>query len=823
MNNAPQPAPHNPDLSHFAPGYHHITPSGSSTLSELVEIIRSPRLLDLTKRIRKAYASAPDPRTGKQAIADLKQGLPGVTLAGTFRQRKAADVILRSGLVQIDIDGLEPTRLEEARRLLQAQPWIAAVWTSPSGAGLKAAARVQDYGFIDSETYFMDWRAVTRALTALGLENDPAAKDLGRLALLAHDPDAYVNLYTTPLGGLWYEEPLSAPEAVALRSSTAVAEQPTIIRRARAYLATIPEAIDGKGGHAQTYTAAVAMVHGFGIDADTAFDLLKTDYNPRCQPPWTDAELRHKVDDAATKEHDRPYGWLRDAPSSTVRQAPTMTTEAASASEAAATTITTWTEPDPLTPDASWSGQILRAGKAWKPHSRNVEVCFHHDPRLKGTLRLNTLTQTVEVVNPPWRRAPGPLAWVNTDAVALSHWLAIAYVEQPAISDEIVQKASTVIASQHPYHPIRDYLQTLSWDGICRIDTWLTDVLHLPDIPYHSAIGRRFLISAVARVMDPGAKVDTMLIIEGDQGTGKSTCVRTLFGEAWYTDAAIDLDNKDTAQIIRGKWVVEFAELTGLRKAEVNILKHFLSRAIDRQRDAYARVPEDHPRQCVFIGTTNKDCYLQDETGGRRFWPVGRVIQQVDLDLLARIRDQLWAEAFHAFQSREGWWLTTEEEALATVEQETRLEVDEWIEPIETCLNNRYSPMRSDHFVTGMEIWTSALGGEKDAYDSGKQRRIAAIMSILGWYKKNTRRNGQRLRGYVPTEKKLQEYLEQIKGTTGAQKPPDPLPPGTARVIAPRPLSQQQIQVVDPSHFAKPVNEDVKEGCENDSDGTDKS
>jgi putative DNA primase/helicase len=196
------------------------------------------------------------------------------------------------------------------------------------------------------------------------------------------------------------------------------------------------------------------------------------------------------------------------------------------------------------------------------------------------------------------------------------------------------------------------------------------------DTIYSREVGLRFMISAVARVMSPGCKADHVLILEGPQGSQKSTAACILAGERWFTDELSELGSKDAALQLRGRWIIEMAELDALRKSEATRIKAFLSRRTDRFRPPSGRAVATIPRQCVFIGTTNSDGYLKDESGGRRFWPIrcGRI----SVDAIGNDRDQLWAEAIHHYRSDTPWWMNDEVSRLAAEEQQERYVGDPW-------------------------------------------------------------------------------------------------------------------------------------------------
>jgi putative DNA primase/helicase len=221
----------------------------------------------------------------------------------------------------------------------------------------------------------------------------------------------------------------------------------------------------------------------------------------------------------------------------------------------------------------------------------------------------------------------------------------------------MIGQAMLTVARLTPSHPVRNYLNGLRWDGQHRIDSWLTRYMGVAQSHYSNAVGSKWLISAVARVMRPGSKVDTALVLEGKQGIGKSRALRILGGD-WFTDNLGDLREKDTLLQLAGKWIVELGELDAISRHESTQVKAFLSRQEDVYRVPFGRVSESFPRQCVFAGTTNSDTHLKDETGNRRWWPVR--CQKIDLAALAQDRDQLWAEAFAMFKEGKNWYLDSE-------------------------------------------------------------------------------------------------------------------------------------------------------------------
>jgi predicted P-loop ATPase len=308
------------------------------------------------------------------------------------------------------------------------------------------------------------------------------------------------------------------------------------------------------------------------------------------------------------------------------------------------------------------------------------------------------------------------------------------------IGYDVVQQAIDARANDNPFHPAREYLDNLHWDGKLRLRRLFSGYFGADDNEYSQGIGRMFLTSMVARILRPGCKVDYMPILEGPQGTLKSSACRVLGGQ-WFSDNLPDIrtGGKDVAQHLNGKWLIEIAEMSALDKAEASALKAFVTRAVERYRPSYGRREVIEPRQCVFVGTTNKTAYLRDETGGRRFWPVK--VGLIDIDCLIQDRDQLFAEAVHAYQQDVRWWpdATFECKSIAP-EQEARYEADAWEDPIRD-----YCALRSRALIG--EIARGALKIETARLGTAEQRRIAAVLTTLGWIRLRKDSHGNRFWG----------------------------------------------------------------------------
>jgi putative DNA primase/helicase len=375
-------------------------------------------------------------------------------------------------------------------------------------------------------------------------------------------------------------------------------------------------------------------------------------------------------------------------------------------------------EPDPLV----WESlNTYRRGKDGpeiaRKSLRNLTVIFDRDHRWREAIRYNDFARCIEV--------EGELL---TDDITgeLAIWVNDYYGFEP--STDMVQKAILVVARRHAYHPVRDWLRSLEWDGVERLNGLACDYLGAEDNELHSEIGRRWMISAVARAMRPGCKVDTCLILVGRQGIYKSTAFRDLAGAAWFSDTPVPMGKKDALEQIQGVWIYELAELDSVRRAEANSVKAFISALVDRFRPSYGRNAEEFPRQVIFVGSTNEPEFLTDSTGSRRFWPME--VKEVFLELIRRDREQLWAEAVRAWQAGERWWLDGESERALVQQSERFQQSDSWADIIEGWLVGKGG------FVKTTDILENALGLEDASkHNRSAQMRVASIMGALGWAK----------------------------------------------------------------------------------------
>ncbi|WP_417268553.1 VapE domain-containing protein [Celeribacter baekdonensis] len=384
--------------------------------------------------------------------------------------------------------------------------------------------------------------------------------------------------------------------------------------------------------------------------------------------------------------------------------------------------------------DADWGRVITERGKPVNNLSNAIVYLGRNLDSILPDLRHNLMT-----VRDEWRGGQ-----LNDSALALAR-TGLERRGLKTVGKELVADAAMSVAKRLQYHPICDDLRSRPHDGVERLDTWLVRHAGAEDTPYVRAVGRKFIIQMVARVMAAGCKADHTLVLSGPQGQNKSTACQILAGKEYFSDTlpSITGDKTDAIRHLQGKWLVELAELAPSRKSESEDLKAFLSGAVDRVRLPYARFDERFPRQCVFVGTTNEDQFLRDATGGRRFWPV--VVRQViDIEALAEERDQIFAEAFAAYEAGEAWWLDREFEAEhAQPVQDAARESDSWADDVAAWLAkpaddfDGVADVRTE--VTISEVLGGALGLTSGQQTMATQKRAANVLKGLGWVKGHTR------------------------------------------------------------------------------------
>ena len=312
----------------------------------------------------------------------------------------------------------------------------------------------------------------------------------------------------------------------------------------------------------------------------------------------------------------------------------------------------------------------------------------------------------------------------------------------PDATRNVLQDAMQMVARQSIISPVRHYLEALKWDGLPRIEDWLQIYCEAPSAGVTQRFGRKWLIAAVARALRPGCKADNALVLEGAQGVGKSSALKALAGEEWFFDGLRDMHGKDASASLKGKWIVELPELSALRRSDAESVKAFLSRTEERYRPPYGRGEVIERRRCIFAGTTNRDDYLADDTGGRRFWPVR--VGQVDVAGLKRDRDQIWAEAVQALHAGEFWWLSGDEEASAAAIVADRQADDLWSGKVLSVAAG-LSEVSAAQILNLMDIPLDR-GGKSESM------RICGILTRAGWRKDGKFKNGPHkdLSRYLP-------------------------------------------------------------------------
>lgn len=416
--------------------------------------------------------------------------------------------------------------------------------------------------------------------------------------------------------------------------------------------------------------------------------------------------------------------------------------------------------------DNSWVTQLEANSKGEYDNSaNNINLIIQNDSYLKDAFRFNTFDNKRYVAKSlPWRKITKMEPLRDVDYSGVRNYIECVY---GIVSNQKVDDALALEFEKKKFHPIVDYIKSLTWDGHQRIDTLLIGYFGAQDNVYTRAALRKMLVAAVARVFDPGVKFDTALILVGPQETYKSTFVKKL-GKEWFSDTFTTVQGKESFEQLQGAWLIEMAELSGLKKAEVETIKHFISKREDQFRPAYGRVVETYRRQCVFFGTTNKDDFLRDPTGNRRFLPIDVrpefVTKSVPNDLTSEEIDQIWAEAYELYKAGEPLFMTGEEDAIAKIEQHKHSEVDERRGLIEKYLNEKYpdnwqtldifdrrawleDPLAKKgtirkEFVCVAEIWCECLGKNKTEMSRYSTREINDILRVLpDWEYVNSTKN----------------------------------------------------------------------------------
>jgi putative DNA primase/helicase len=397
----------------------------------------------------------------------------------------------------------------------------------------------------------------------------------------------------------------------------------------------------------------------------------------------------------------------------------------------------------------------------------NVIIILTKDPSIKDRIAFNSFEhREIALKNLPWRIiTPETKYLTDKDDAGIRHYVESIY---GITGVQKIKDAIDIVLLKNSFHPVRDYLNSLKWDGEERVETLLVDYLGAEDSEFIRAVTRKTLAAAVTRIFQPGAKFDYVLTMIGKEGKGKSTLFDKL-GKNWFSDSFMGVQGKEAFEQLQGTWIVEMAELSAIKKAEIESVKHFVSKREDRYRVAFGRRVENFPRQCIFIGTTNNQDFLRGSTGNRRFWPVAISEQAPTKDIFKDLTDyeinQVWAEAIAIYRQGEELFLSKELEAIAFEKQEHHTEQDERagmiLKYLDTLLPSNWDElgpyerraylMNEDDIlpigavkrdrVCAAEIWCEVFGGKQAEMTSHSTRFIHDTMRKLsGWveYKSRT-------------------------------------------------------------------------------------
>lgn len=410
--------------------------------------------------------------------------------------------------------------------------------------------------------------------------------------------------------------------------------------------------------------------------------------------------------------------------------------------------------------DDSWVLEMDVDGKGnYMATIHNAKMILSRDPLLKGKIRKNEFTKKYRVFGAlPWNTDERERDWEDNDDSGLRYYIEKVYQIKGKAN---IEDAWGLVANENRYHPVRDYLESLVWDGVPRVETLFIEFMGAEDNAYTRAVSRIALTAAVARIFAPGIKYDNVVVLVGPQGCGKSTILKKL-GRDWFSDTLTTMQGKEAYEQIQGFWIIEIGELAAMKRYEVETVKQFTSKSEDSYRAAYGHHVETHKRQCVFFGTTNTYDFLKDMTGNRRFFPVDvhpeKAVKDVWKDLDTKAVDQIWAEAVSLFRNGEKFYMWNDDlKRMAEEVQDSHLEesplagavlafLDKKIpknwDEIDLCAKRDF--IRGESFasdikgevyrdkVCALEIWCELFDGERKDLSRQKSKEINDIIEKTG-------------------------------------------------------------------------------------------
>jgi len=596
----------------------------------------------------------------------------------------------------------------------------------------------------------------------------PSVTDAGQYRWLSgHNPALGATIATAPEWLLEiirnHQAPQTAPRLTVSTMEFPPAS-PEVLEEARQALHALGYAIQGNGGDAKTFVAAALLRNDFALTEAEAWPLL-CEWNEECQPPWGKGELQVKLrgGEAYSKS---PYGCKRQLDAIAAAKLHIQKWRDAGSSESgieelvkSARKIIAELKVDPtaraiiekeLQGATGLGARALALPKALvraDPTEAAKSEWFNLDINSNGQPlgNMNNATTLLEKGKSELyfdefkcRVIGNGKEWTDADDLALTLKIqrihGITNMQRHTVTDAVI-----AYAHRNCRNPLLETLSSYVWDGVPRIELLFVRGVGAADNEYNRAVGKNFMRSMTARVINPGCKVDTMPVLEGGQGKMKSTFLRDLATQEYFGEISENLDSKDFKQSLQGKLIMEMAELDAMNRADVTRVKQTLSCAVDRYRPSYGRHVQDFPRQGVLAGTTNHDDWNRDDTGARRFWPVR--CEQIDLEWLKENREQLFAEAVHDVHAGRTWWEMPKEATLK--EQGDRYQAHPWEEIIRDFLSEKSS-------VRIPEILDEALEKPKGQLTKADQMTVASILRRLGWKRERTSVDGKQLWQWVP-------------------------------------------------------------------------
>ncbi len=386
-----------------------------------------------------------------------------------------------------------------------------------------------------------------------------------------------------------------------------------------------------------------------------------------------------------------------------------------------------------------WERQLLRGKEGGvKKIIANIVLILTSAPEWSGAIAWDEFADKIRILRTCPAGEPG-VDWSDYHDKLTAIWLQRSEWRLD-VSHELVGNSIEGVARRNTIHPLRERLNALVWDGTQRLDSWTSKYLGAEDNLVHATVGVRWMLGAVARAFEPGCQMDSAIILEGNQGLGKSSALRIL-GLGFFTDELSDVGSKDASLQLQGRWIVEIAELDAISRADAAKVKAFLTRRVDRFRPPYGRHVIERPRSCVFAGSVNHGDYLKDETGGRRFWPID--CKLIDFAALARDVDQLWAETVVRHRNGESAYI--EDAAIAAqvaTHTAQRYQGDAWDRTIVPFAQVRES-------VSVAEC-LEHVGVERARWSQADANRVAKVLKANGFYRKQVREGQLRTWRYFP-------------------------------------------------------------------------